>query len=48
MYGEGREEFFMRKGIFIEEDIHEYRLVQNDMVLARYDKEWMEQQGTYQ
>ena len=48
MYGEGREEFFIRKGIFVDEDIHEYRLVQNNIVLARYDKEWMEQQETYQ
>lgn len=48
MFGENKEDFFERKGIFIEEDIHEYRIIQGDTILARYDKEWIEAQGTYQ
>lgn len=47
MFGESKEGFFKRKGILIDETIKEYRIIQNDLVLATYNKEWVEQQDVY-
>ena len=48
MFGEDKYDFFIRKAIIIQEDIHEYRIVQGEEVLASYDKEWVNKQGRYQ
>jgi hypothetical protein len=48
MFGEDKENFFKRKNILIQEDIKEYRIVQDELVLAKFDKEWVETQGQYQ
>lgn len=48
MFGENKEDFFKRKNIIIQEDIKEYRIVQDKLVLAKFDKEWVEAQGQYQ
>lgn len=48
MFGEDKIEFFKRKNIFIRETLKEYSIVQEDFVLATYDKEWINKQGVYQ
>lgn len=47
MFGESKEAFFKRKGILIEETIKEYKIIQDNLILATYDKEWVEQQNVY-
>lgn len=47
MYGESKEGFFKRKGILIKETIKEYNIVQDNLTLATYNKEWIEQQHVY-
>lgn len=47
MFGESKEGFFKRKGILIEESIKEYKIIQDNLILATYDKEWVEQQNVY-
>jgi len=48
MFEESKEDFFKRKNIIIHENIHEYQIKQEDLVLAKFDKEWVEAQGQYQ
>jgi len=48
MFGESTQDFFKRKNILIKEDIHNYTVVQNDLVLSKFDKDWVEAQGQYQ
>lgn len=47
MFGESKEGFFKRKRILIEESIKEYKIIQDNLILATYDKEWVEQQNVY-
>lgn len=47
MFGESKEGFFKRKSILIEESIKEYKIIQDNLILATYDKEWVEQQNVY-
>ena len=48
MFGEGKEDFFKRKNVLIQEDIHYYYVVQGEETLAKFNKEWVEKQGQYQ
>lgn len=48
MFGEDKIQFFKRKGILIKESIENYQIVQEERVLAVYDKEWIEEQRVYQ
>lgn len=48
MFGEDKIDFFKRKGIFIKETIECYQIVQEEKILATYNKEWIEKQGVYQ
>lgn len=48
LFGEDKTDFFKRKNISIKETIENYTLVQNDFVLATYDKDWINKQGVYQ
>jgi len=48
MFEEDKKDFFKRKNILIQEDIHYYNIVQSDELLAQFDKEWVEAQGQYQ
>lgn len=47
MFGENKEEFFKRKNIVIKETLQEYNVKQDDLILATYDKEWVEKQNVY-
>lgn len=47
MYGEDKIDFFKRKNILIKETLENYSIVQDDFVLAVYDKEWIKLQGLY-
>lgn len=47
MFGENKEDFFKRKNILIKETLKEYSVLQDDLVLATYDKEWVEKQNVY-
>lgn len=47
MFGEGKEDFFKRKNILIKETLKEYTVRQDDLVLAIYDKDWVEKQNVY-
>lgn len=46
--GQSINNFFKEKGILIKEDIFCYKIVQEDVVLASFNKEWVERQGQYQ
>lgn len=48
MFGEDKINFFKRKNIFIKETIENYSIVQDELVLATYNKEWINKQGIYQ
>lgn len=48
MFGENKVDFFKRKGIFIKETLKEYTIVQEELILATYDKDWINKQGIYQ
>jgi hypothetical protein len=47
MYGEDKIDFFKRKNILIKETLENYSIVQDNFVLAVYDKEWIKLQGLY-
>lgn len=47
LFGEDKIEFFKRKNILIQETIGNYTIMQGDLLLATYDKEWVEKQGVY-
>jgi hypothetical protein len=48
MFGEDKISFFKRKNILIKETIENYSIVQDDLILAFYNKDWINKQGVYQ